>query len=52
MGEQRPQHQHDECDAKMAKPIPAMMPVMPGSSRWPGALMAVTVNQVMSAGVV
>src|SRR4029079_6511029 len=29
---------------RMATPMPAMMTVTPGSSLWPGALMAVTAN--------
>ena len=33
----------------MATPIPAMMTVTPGSSRWPGALMIVTANHTRAA---
>src|SRR5918912_3414647 len=34
---------------RMATPTPAMMTVTPGSSRWPGALMTVTVNHTRAA---
>src|SRR6478752_6873317 len=37
---------------RMATPTPPMMMVTPGSSRWPGALMAVTANHTRAADTI